>query len=60
MVTETDNATTAHEGRFHSYVGRRIPWYVHLGWIVFWSFALYYIVMYLLPALQHEIVSPSP
>lgn len=46
------------EGRWHTYVGNRIPWYVRLIWLGFWVFAVYYTITYLFPALQVEIVSP--
>ncbi len=46
------------EGRWHTYVGNRIPWYVRLIWLGFWVFAVYYTITYLFPAMQTEIVSP--
>jgi len=46
------------EHRWHSYVGNRIPWYVRLIWLFYWTFAIYYTIAYLFPALQTEIVSP--
>ncbi len=46
------------EGRWHSYVGHRIPWYVRLIWLMFWVFAIYYTIAYLFPALRVEIVTP--
>ncbi|MEQ8210544.1 MAG: hypothetical protein RH917_12005 [Lacipirellulaceae bacterium] len=46
------------ENRWHTYVGNRIPWYVRLIWLFFWSFAIYYAIAYLFPALQVEIQSP--
>lgn len=54
-VAET---TPEDEHRFHSYVGNRIPWYVRLIWIGFWVFAIYYVITYLFPDLQTEIVNP--
>jgi hypothetical protein len=57
-MTEPDNASPQAEGRFHNYVGNRIPWYVRLIWIGFWCFALYYVVRYLFPSLQLELLSP--
>ena len=50
--------TAADENRFHSYVGSRIPWYVRLIWIGFWVFAIYYVITFLFPDLQTEIVNP--
>jgi hypothetical protein len=46
------------EGRFHTYVGTHIPWYVRLIWIGFWIFAIYYVITYLVPELQTEIINP--
>ncbi len=48
----------ANEGRFHNYVGSRIPWYVRLIWILFWVFAVAYVIRYLFPDLQTEILNP--
>ncbi len=42
------------EGRHHAYVGSEIPWYVRLIWLGFWVFAIYYVVTYLMPAIQLE------
>lgn len=50
--------SAATEGRWHSYVGHRIPWYVRLIWLLFWVFAIYYTISYLFPALRVEIVTP--
>lgn len=50
--------TVDEEKRFHRYLGPAIPWYVRLVWIGFWVFAISYVITYLLPALQHELVSP--
>ena len=46
------------ESRFHTYVGNRIPWYVRLIWVCFWVFAIYYVITYLFPDLQTEILNP--
>lgn len=54
----SDPASPEVEGRFHTYVGNRIPWYVRLIWLCFWVFAVYYVIVYLLPNLQTEILSP--
>ena len=50
--------TPSAENRFHSYTGNRIPWYVRLIWVGFWVFAIYYVISYLFPDLQTEIVNP--
>lgn len=46
------------EGRYHTYRTHAIPFIVHLIWILFWIGAVYYLVNYLLPALQLEVVNP--
>lgn len=46
------------EGRYHTYTGNRIPWYVRLIWLMFWVFAVSYVFLYLFPALQVEITNP--
>lgn len=53
-----DPGSAVTEGRFHTYVGNRIPWYVRLIWICFWIFAVYYVIKYLFPDLQNEILTP--
>lgn len=56
--TAGDPNSARREGRFHTYVGNRIPWYVRLIWLLFWIFAVGYVIVYLFPALQVEITSP--
>ena len=51
-------ASAEEEHRFHTYTGNRIPWYVRFIWILFWIFAIYYVISYLFPDLQTEIVNP--
>lgn len=55
---EHEQSTASAEGRFHSYVGSKIPWFVHLLWLLFWCFAAWYVVSLLLPALRVELLSP--
>lgn len=42
----------------HTYVSNVIPWYVRLIWLCFWIFATGYVIRYLLPALQTELLTP--
>ncbi len=42
-----------------NYTGNAIPWYVRLIWIMFWCGAIAYVVTWLLPALQTELLAPS-
>ena len=51
-------STPHQEHRYHSYSGTRIPWYVRLIWIGFWVFAIYYVITYLIPDLQTEVLNP--
>lgn len=56
LTTDPDSPTS--EGKFHNYRTNKIPWPVHLLWVLFWIGAVYYMVQYLLPALRVEIVTP--
>ena len=53
----SDPGSPQAEGRFHTYVGNRIPWYVRFIWLLFWIFAVYYVIRYLFPDLQNEFVN---
>ena len=57
-MTTTEHANAELESQNHTYAGHAIPWYVRLIWLVFWIFALAYLVKYLLPALQSELLTP--
>jgi hypothetical protein len=57
-MTEPENNSAQVEHRFHNYTGNRIPWYVRALWLGFWCFAVYYVVQYLFPNLQTELLSP--
>lgn len=65
MTTETATGTSStsprapeQELRYHTYVSHVIPWYVRLIWLVFWIFAIGYVVAYFLPAIQTELLTP--
>lgn len=47
------------EHQHHSYIGSHIPWYVHVLWVSFWAFAVYYVLTYLFPAFKSEFL-PLP
>jgi hypothetical protein len=53
-----ENTSAEAEHKNHRYVGTDIPWYVHVLWISFWAFAIVYILSFLFPAIQRELVSP--
>ena len=58
-TTGESKADTAKvESQYHTYVGTRIPWYVRLIWVLFWIFAVYYVITFLFPDLQREIFNP--
>ena len=57
-MSQVDENSAASENRFHQYTGNRIPWYVRLIWLLFWVFAVYYMVVYLFPAMQIELLTP--
>jgi hypothetical protein len=57
-MSQTDRGSAASEGRFHHYTGNQIPWYIHLLWILFWSFVAYYLLQYLIPMIPVELQSP--
>jgi len=54
----TDNSSAEAESIFLQYTGNAIPWYVRLYWIIFWGGAIAYVVIWLLPALQSELLAP--
>ena len=43
---------------YHHYTGNAIPWFVRGIWIIFWCYAITYVVLWLLPSLQSELLSP--
>ena len=57
-MNEAELPTPVEEGRYHTYVGHVIPWYVRVAWIVFWICSAAYVLRYLFPALQRELGSP--
>ena len=58
MSSTPDSDSPEKEARFHTYSSHVIPWYVRMIWIVFWIFAIGYVVRNFLPAIQSELVSP--
>ncbi len=56
MTSEIPDTTPEAEHQFHYYSGNRIPWYVRGAWLLFWMFAIYYAVTYLIPDLQRELL----
>ncbi|ADV61157.1 hypothetical protein Isop_0564 [Isosphaera pallida ATCC 43644] len=46
------------ESRFLNYTSNAIPWYIHLIWVAYWVFVLAYVITWMVPAMQKEMVSP--
>jgi hypothetical protein len=57
-MAEIETTTAQDEGRYHRYVGSKIPWFIHLLWVLFWCFSAWYVIGLLLPALKTELTSP--
>jgi hypothetical protein len=57
-MTTAERINAEQEGQNHTYAGHVIPWFVRLMWLFFWIFATAYVVKYILPALQVELLSP--
>ena len=58
-MTPIDPNSPEAEGRYHNYVGNRIPWFVRVMWLGFWCIAVYYFVQHLFPDLQTELLVPK-
>ena len=58
-MSKSENSTADVDSKFHRYAGNSIPWYVRLIWVVFWAFAVYYAIAYLLPSIQTELFQRS-
>jgi hypothetical protein len=57
-MSTPESGTPDQELRYHTYAGHVIPWYVRLIWVVFWIFAIGYVIKYFLPAIQTELLTP--
>jgi hypothetical protein len=53
-----DKTTPEQENAYHQYTGNAIPWFVRVIWIIFWCFAIAYVILWLIPSLQTELLSP--
>ncbi len=58
MAELVENPSAQEESSFHNYTGNAIPWFVRAIWIIFWCAAVAYVVNWLLPALQSELLKP--
>jgi hypothetical protein len=57
-LASVPGASAEEEGRFLNYVGHQIPWYIRLLWLLFWCVSAWYVIRFLLPALDAELLSP--
>jgi hypothetical protein len=57
-MAEPETTTAGEEHRYHYYTGSTIPWFVHLLWVLFWCVAVVYVVRFLVPALEAELLAP--
>ncbi len=58
MAQAVERTSPQDEGAFLSYTGNAIPWYVRVLWLIFWVASIAYVVTWLLPALQTELITP--
>ena len=58
MIPEADKNTPEAEHENHRYIGHEVPWYVHVLWVLFWLFAIGYVLRFLFPVIQGELRSP--
>jgi hypothetical protein len=58
MRVESEKDSAEQEGKYHTYVSHVIPWYIRVGWLIFWVFAIAYVVANFLPAVQTELLAP--
>ncbi len=40
------------DAQFHSYQTHRIPWYVRAMWLGFWIGLIWYVIVYIIPAVK--------
>jgi len=58
-MIQVNGSSAAIEHGYHRYSGSRIPWYVRLIWLLYWVFAVYYMITYLFPAMRLELLTPQ-
>lgn len=58
MSTSPDPSAPEHESKYHTYASHVIPWYVRFMWVLFWIFAISYVIKNFLPAIQTELLTP--
>lgn len=46
------------ERRRLTYATHDLPWYIHVLWVSFWVFAIWYLSVNMIPAMRLELASP--
>jgi hypothetical protein len=57
-MAEPENTPPEQENKNLRYVGHTIPWFVRLLWLGFWILAVAYLLVYFVPAIRQEILTP--
>lgn len=57
-MADVEKSSAQEEYKFLHYTGNAIPWFVRVIWILFWAYAITYVVQLMLPAIQTELISP--
>ncbi len=57
-MNTVDDRTPEQEHKHHRYLGNFIPWNIHVLWILFGLFVIYYTLRYIFPMMRVELVSP--
>ncbi len=58
MPQLVESTSAEDENTYHYYTGNAIPWFVRALWILFWCGAIAYCLIWLLPTLQRELITP--
>lgn len=57
-MNKPEDTNAKEESLFHQYTGNDIPWYVRAIWILFWAFAIFYMLRFALPMIPIEMETP--
>lgn len=57
-MTTSEQPKPDGEEKYHNYVTNKIPWFVHVMWVIFWILAIGYLLTWFVPSLQREILNP--
>jgi hypothetical protein len=58
MTERPENPPPEEENRNHTYITNRIPWFVHVIWVMYWIAAIWYVLLFQFPALRTEFLNP--